>query len=243
MNPTKITIVLVTGAWHKPELYSSLTEGLKQLKYKVIAPALLSVGGSQDTFDEDVQLIRKIIEDEVTSGQDVVVLMHSYGGMVGGAAVKRLSKKEVQTGGGVVRMIYMTAFALDEGVTLMDSINNVPLPWMESANDKQWKCIDSPNIFYNDVDPAIASKITEQLLPHAKGAFESKQTYAAWKHIDSTYIICEIDNAIPKAAQQQMAFHPEGKIQTEYLKAGHSPFLSMPEETVEIIRKAIDTSR
>ncbi|KEQ94828.1 hypothetical protein AUEXF2481DRAFT_40783 [Aureobasidium subglaciale EXF-2481] len=235
----KPTIIFVTGAWHKPQLYAPLLDGLKKTRFPVVAPALPSVGGTCENFNEDVNVIRKAIADEVSQGNEVVVLMHSYGGVVGSAAAQGYSKQELRSGGGVIRMIYLTAFALDVGLSLMDGLNNNPLPWWRSPNDKQWQAVNTSQVFYNDVDPEIADPLEAQLDLQAKGVFESKQTYAAWKYIDSTYIVCEQDNAIPKQAQVHMANQPGGKFTIEYLDAGHSPFLSIPMQTVDTIRKAI----
>lgn len=233
------TVIFVTGAWHKPHLYAGLLDGLKKTSFPVVAPCLPSIGGTCDNFDDDVHIIRKAIADEVSQGHEIVMLMHSYGGMVGSAAVQGYSKQEIHRGGGVVRMIYLAAFALDVGLSLMDALHNKPLPWWQSANEKQWQATDSDRIFYNDVDAGMAQACVEQLDLQAKGSFESKQTYAAWKYIDSTYIVCSRDNAIPQEAQVAMANQPGGRFTIEYLDAGHSPFLSVPHQTIEMVRRCI----
>lgn len=237
---SKPTIIFVSGAWHKAELYAPLTNALLDKGFPVLAPTLPSVGGTCDSFDDDVSLIRGLIEQEVSAVHEVVILMHSYGGLVGSAAAQGYSKEELQKeNAGVIKMIFMTAFALDVGVSLMDALNNTPLPWFESANDKQWGATDASRIFYNDVDQQIATDLESKLDLHSKGTFLSKQNYAAWKHIDSLYIVCENDNAIPKDAQVAMASQAGGRFTIEYLAAGHSPFLSMPEQTVDVISRAI----
>lgn len=236
MYTSKPTIIFVTGAWHKPHLYTNLLSGLQKTRFPVIAPPLPSVGGTTPSFDADVDTIRAAIADEVSEGHEVIMLMHSYGGMVGSAASEGYAKDQVRNGG-VIRMIYMAAFALDEGVSLMDALHHTPLPWWVSANKQQWRAIDTQQIFYNDVDPVVAGPLEKELDLQAKGAFESKQTYAAWKHIDSTYIVCEYDLAIPMQAQLEMANQSGSKCIIVYLKAGHSPFLSMPQQTVNLIRR------
>lgn len=73
---------------------------------------------------------------------------------------------------------------------------------------------------------------------HAKGPFYDLQSYSAFKFIPSTYVVCELDKAVPAAVQEMIATQPGANMVIERLKAGHSPFLSMPEETSNIIRKA-----
>jgi hypothetical protein len=96
----------------------------------------------------------------------------------------------------------------------------------------------SNEIFYNDLSEEKANYWTSQLQYHATGAFYSPQEYSAFKFIPSTYVICELDNALPAAFQEMMATQPGADMVIEKLKASHSPFMSMPDETSNIIRKA-----
>lgn len=67
----------------------------------------------------------------------------------------------------------------------------------------------------------------------------SPQQYAAWKHIPSTYLICTIDNAISPKIQERMVAQDGAKwSEVVRLRSGHSPMVSMPEETARIIRRA-----
>ena len=67
----------------------------------------------------------------------------------------------------------------------------------------------------------------------------SKVTYAPWKHVPSTYILCDQDATMGVPPQQKLVA-PErgGKWNVVHLDAGHSPFLSMPEKVEQIIREA-----
>lgn len=247
MSIAKPTIVLVTGAWHEAHLYSPLTSALESAGYSVSAPALPSVGGVQEDFSEDVAAVREAIVSIADAGNDVVLLMHSNGGVAGSEAVKGLTRldrgSEAREKGSVIRMIYLCAFALPEKTSLMSALGGKPLPWWEDAADgKAWKATNTHEIFYNGVDKAKADEVTAQLKYHAKGVFSSKTTYAAWKHIQSTYIICEKDNAIPVEEQENMTKQGGNKFTVVRLDAGHSPFLSKLDETVTLIRKAIGES-
>lgn len=247
MSLAKPTIVLVGGAWHEPHLYSPLSSALESAGYTVSTPALPSVGGLQEDISEDVSAVREAIISTADAGNDVVVLMHSYGGVVGSEAAKGLTRldrgSEAREKGSVVRMIYLCAFAIPEKGSLMAALDGKPLPWWEATEDgKAYNAINTHEIFYNDIDKAKADELTAQLKHHAKGPFSSKVTYAAWKHIQSTYIICEKDNAIPVEAQEEMTKQGGNKFTVVRLDASHSPFLSKLDETVTLIRKAIGES-
>lgn len=244
MSIAKPTIVFVTGAWHSPELYKPLTSALESAGYTVKAPHLPSVGGEQDSFKEDVNVVREAIEASVTAGQDVVIVMHSYGGVVGSEAAEGFSRLDKPSGdrerGSVVHLVYVTAFALAEKKSLSSALGGKPLDWYEEFEGKQWKLKDSATkVLFNDVEQEKIDEVLPQLQNHAKGTFDSKVTYAAWKHIQSTYVLCELDQAIPAEVQENMATQHGNKITIEKLEAGHSPFLSKTDETVKLIRKAI----
>lgn len=239
MANSKPVIVISPGAWHRPIHYEPLSTALEAQGYEVIVPALPSVDGSMDTFAEDVHTLRSATESALNENKDVVLVMHSYGGICGSAAVKGL-EKTASTKAGVTHLVYMTAFAIPEGATLLQMCGGKPLDWWDGVNEKQW-CAKSQaqNICYNDVDPALVPSLIEQCGLQAKGCMTSPQTYAAWKHIDSTYVVCEIDNAIPVAAQEGMAAQEGNRfVSVERVHAGHSPWISKTAEVVAIVRKA-----
>ena len=62
--------------------------------------------------------------------------------------------------------------------------------------------------------------------------------YAAWKHIPSTYMVCEGDQAIKLAAQEGMIAQPGANFTVERCGSSHSPFVSMPDFTAEVVRRA-----
>lgn len=74
-------------------------------------------------------------------------------------------------------------------------------------------------------------------------AFKTPQKHAAWRTIPSTYIFCELDNAIAPAMQESMI----GGAGLDFkdvlrLKAGHSPFLSRADELAMIISNLVSKS-
>jgi pimeloyl-ACP methyl ester carboxylesterase len=69
----------------------------------------------------------------VDERKDVVVVAHSYGGVVASAAVNGLDK--IARGAankpcGVVKVVFLSAFALDKGQSLLGILGGNFLPWM-----------------------------------------------------------------------------------------------------------------
>ena len=100
-------------------------------------------------------------------------------------------------------------------------------------------------VFYNDLAAEHARDAASRLDSMAQGAWTTPPTsgYAAFKHIRSTYIKCLQDQAMPAVWQETFISQEGALFDVEQLDAGHSPFLSMPQETAEVVVRAIEKSR
>jgi pimeloyl-ACP methyl ester carboxylesterase len=136
--PTKPTIVFVPGAWHTPAIYASTMSILQTHDFPTIGVPLPSVGAAnpalKPSFDADVKAIRDCLSGLVEKeGKEVILVTHSYSGMPGTEAPVGLGKKEREKKGlrgGVVRLVYIMAFAMPEG--FVPTAGDAKFPeWME----------------------------------------------------------------------------------------------------------------
>ncbi|KAH8427553.1 alpha/beta hydrolase [Aspergillus melleus] len=90
------TLIFIPGSWHKPICYDPVIKLLQdQHDLKCIAITLPSTSGDPAaTFKDDVDVARAAIADEISHGRNVVVVAHSYGGMVGNSAIKGFAKTQ-----------------------------------------------------------------------------------------------------------------------------------------------------
>ena len=126
MAPSKPTIIFVPGAWHGPEPFSTVRASLESHGYTTIGISLPSVGAEPPvkSWDPDVDAIRsaiaKVADEE---GGDVVLAVHSYGGVPSSEAAKGFAKTEREKAGlkgGIVRLVYICATLLDIGKSMFD---------------------------------------------------------------------------------------------------------------------------
>jgi pimeloyl-ACP methyl ester carboxylesterase len=118
----KPTVVLVPGAWHAPKIYNKIIPLLESHGYKCRAILLPSIQhplnkNYEKYYAEDVAAIRDRVSKIIEEGEDVVLVLHSYGGLVGPDALPGLGKKErTEKGekGGVVRLVYINAWLVPE---------------------------------------------------------------------------------------------------------------------------------
>jgi hypothetical protein len=117
---SKPTIVMVPGAWHRPEIYTGVVEYLSQYGYPTVCLPLPSVGAEppHEDFSGDVKGIRNCVTQLVSKDENVVLVVHSGTSLPGSEALKGLGKREREgngLNGGVIRYVVMSGFAMPEG--------------------------------------------------------------------------------------------------------------------------------
>lgn len=132
-NPT---FVFALGAWMGPAFFDDTRSRLEALGFRSECPPHPSIGAEPPTkiLADDVASLRSLLAARADEGRDLIVVGHSYGGVVVSAAVEGLAKSaRAQAGkpGGIVKVVYLSAFALDKGQTLMEILGGKPLPWMK----------------------------------------------------------------------------------------------------------------
>lgn len=246
---SKPVIVFVPGAWHSPDSFHLVVGELRAAGYETKGVTLASVGASpalQD-FQPDVKAIQDVLKPLVDEGKDILLVVHSYGGVIGSEAVQGFVKSDREKDGkkgGVAHIFFCCAFALPEGVSLMDALNGKDLPWWD-FNDARDAVMPATPIetFYGDVKEP--EQYVKMLKPHSYGTFSSKVTYPGWKYVPSTYLVCEKDEAIPLHAQKGMiegAQKAGANMNVDTVAASHSPFLSIPQDVAQSIRRAAGES-
>ena len=112
-------------------------------------------------------------------------------------------------------------------------------------NPKNLVPLDPMHFFYGDVPEEMAQRAIDNLGGCPLSHVMNFPTKVAWREIPTAYIVCEDDNALTKNGQEQMidAVKAQGvQVETTYLKASHSPFLSMPADTAKAIRGFLEKS-
>lgn len=122
------------------------------------------------------------------------------------------------------------------GASLFEATGGKPAAWITVSDNDTRANVENPEpIFFNDMSPEHATDIKRHLKQHSNQAFTSRLTFAAYKAIPTTYILCTKDNAMPFAAQEAMVAQARSlgaDITTVTLEASHSPFCSMPDAVV-----------
>ena len=91
--------------------------------------------------------------------------------------------------------------------------------------------------FRDDTSADVASHWAPLLTHSDLAAFATPQKYVAWRHIPTTYVLCEQDRSIPVHAQEAMVASAQGLVKLIKMPSGHLPMLSMTDHLVKILQE------
>jgi hypothetical protein len=139
----KPVIVIIPGAWHVPAHYAHLALKLNSAGYTVDCIESSATCDEKDkatptnTWKADISIIRNAITGHTRAGRDVVVVMHSFGGMAGSEAAYGLGRNdfESEAEGAVIKLIYMASFLVQENQGRADFENDEPWPMIANVDD------------------------------------------------------------------------------------------------------------
>lgn len=103
-------------------------------------------------------------------------------------------------------------------------------------------------IFYNDVEPSAAAHAASLLLPHVLEAFLTPTQHEGCADFPVAYVVCKNDQALTVSYQREaieVCRSREGRkggreaVEVVEMETGHSPFLSVPGETRDVILRAV----
>ncbi|CAG7921131.1 unnamed protein product [Penicillium olsonii] len=235
------SVVFIPGAWHLPEGFDGVREVLSARGYQTDAVSLPSVGAEvPKNLSDDTAAARHIIEQRVEEGKQVVVVAHSYGGLVGSGAVRDLgyvSRQAAGKQGGVIMLIYMAAFVATKGSAVLDLLGGAPPPWMDFADNNYIHLSNAANaatILYNDLSPSEQEKRIAKWAPMSKAAFLEPVSHEPWLELPCMYLIAENDQALPLAAQEAMA-SMLGTNPSYRCAGSHFSYLDLPEKVADAV--------
>ena len=240
---------MVPGSFSTTAAYDKLIEQLSKHDYPVLRIELKSVGGTVPaTSIDDAAHINSTLAPLVEEGKDIVVIMHSYGGIPGTDGTKGLAKVDQAAAGkkgGVIGLVYIAALMIQQGASLASTRGETgPLPeWV--TFDGAFMSLDS-NVAVretlSDLPQEEAEKWAHIFEKHSAASFGTELEYPAYKYIPSWYILAENDKIVEPELQQRMVDRARednsNPITLVKLNSGHAPIISQTEKVVDVIRAA-----
>jgi pimeloyl-ACP methyl ester carboxylesterase len=167
-----------------------------------------------------------------------ILVGHSYGGVV---------ITEAGNHPNVAALVYIAAFAPDEGESVASMIANPPpgaaVPPILPPVDG-FVFLDRAKFaasFAADLDPAIAAFRADSQVPWGVKAFQGAVTRPAWRTKPSWYVISTDDKMIPPPAQHAMSQRAGSSVSE--VKASHALYESQPAFVASAIERASTGAR
>jgi pimeloyl-ACP methyl ester carboxylesterase len=224
-NKSIKSIVLVHGGFVDGSGWEGVYKVLTRDGYKVSI-----VQNPTNSLTEDVAVTKRVI---AAAEGDVILVGHSYGGVV---------ITEAGTDPKVAGLVYVTAFAPDQGESVGKLIANpppgAPVPPILPPVDG-YLMLDRVKFaasFAADVEPGLADFMANAQVPWGLEALNGEVTKPAWKVKPSWYLVATDDKMIPVPAQRMMANRAGAK--TADQAGSHAVYVSQPEAVAAIIKSA-----
>lgn len=247
---SNLSFVLVSGAWHTALCWDAVASLLRSAGHGAVAVALPSASANRDAdFAGDVAAVRNAItaETERGGGRDVVVVAHSFGGVVGSSAVKGLAAPAVGRGR-VVGLVLVASGFMPSGISFLDVVGGTPPPF--------WRIADGFAEFVDGIGPAELRAMFYHDLPAEEGdawvgrltkqsvktmAEGGEHVYAGWQDVPCGFLATTEDKSHPIAMQRlavQMARDAGAEVMVGEVASSHSPMLSRPQQTTDFLLRA-----
>jgi pimeloyl-ACP methyl ester carboxylesterase len=218
------------GSWE----FDPLVQILRERGWEVDALDLPSTG-STESMIQDAAAITAAID---RAGGPVVLVGHSYGGV---------PVTEAGDHPAVERIVYVAAFALDAGESVITSMGG-SLPGVWGISDAQLTLgrnrEERVDMIAADMPPGVPREASEQLAdlfrPQSLASFSDQLSRVAWRVKPTTYVLTENDGVLPPAFQESLAVRSGAEIVR--VPHGHAPFQEDPAGFAELLERVATLS-
>ena len=224
---TEKAIVLVHGGFVDGSGWEEVYYILKKDGFRVSI-----VQNPTISLADDVAVTKRVL---ATHDDPAILVGHSYGGAV---------ITEAGNDPKVAGLVYIAAFALDNGESVSSLIKDpppgAPVPPILPPVDG-YLFLDKtkfPSSFAADVDAEKAAFMADSQVPWAAEALNGTISHAAWRAKPSWYLVATEDKMIPPPAQRFMA-ERAGSTVVE-VAGSHAIYVSQPDAVAKLIKTAAE---
>jgi pimeloyl-ACP methyl ester carboxylesterase len=216
-------VVLVHGAFADGSGWKAVAEILEKDGYTV------SVAQPPETSYADDQKYTKAAIDAM--GGPVVLVGHSYGGSI---------ITEAGNNPHVAALVYIAAFALDEGescASIEQALPQASKAFKPDSNGNWW--IEQEHFaadFAADIPAAESRFMAISQVPISTDSFTHKVMNPAWKSKPTWYMVASADRSINPEQERMMAKRAHAT--TVEVNASHVAYMSHPREATNLIEEA-----
>jgi pimeloyl-ACP methyl ester carboxylesterase len=221
---TPPNIVLVHGIWADGSSWSKVIPTLQNAGHRVIAVQL-----PLTSLADDVATVKRAID---LVGGPTILVGHSYGGNV--------ITNAGYNNPNVTGLVYLAAFAPDEGQSITSFIDPATLPPGFLVIDSGGFAYINPEVFpqafAQDVNATEANTMAVVQKPGHQSLLTEPSGPPAWKQLPTWYQVSESDHIIPPDLERMFAQRMNAT--TISFDSSHASLVSHPDEIAQLILNA-----
>jgi pimeloyl-ACP methyl ester carboxylesterase len=235
MGDSMANFVLVHGAWHGGWCWNRVSDALRATGNTVYTPTLTGLGERAHLACRETGLETHIADVlgvlEMEDLTDIVLVGHSYGGVVVTAVADRAAQR-------IRHLVYLDAIVPGDGQCLFSCVSPKAKAFFEEQAGGDW-CIPvaaASAKFLGLSREEDIRWVIPKLKPHPIRTFRDAVQLRSKSTIPRTYINCIGDKPLgqPRSAQAQ------GIVDYHELQTGHDAMVIAPHKVVELLRNVAD---
>jgi pimeloyl-ACP methyl ester carboxylesterase len=225
------TFVLIHGAWHGGWCWKSVAPALRRAGHEVYAPSLTGLGERKHLASPDIDLDTHIQDVvgllEMEDLADVILLGHSYGGMVVTGAADRMLER-------ISHLVYLDAFVPESGKCLLDYVVPERAARMKEEGERTGMVTPPPMSLWGLARPQDLAFVGPREVPQPYATMSQPIKLVNQARIPRTFIYCSAP-ATGSFDQFAAKYRNAPAWRFHELKTGHDAMLLMPEAVTQIL--------
>ncbi len=224
------TFVLVHGAWHGGWCWRRVVDRLAAKGHYVVAPTLSGVGERShlppDPIDLTTQIDDVVGEIQWKDLDGIVLVGHSYGGMVITGVAERLRER-------IATIVYLDAFQPADGQSLYDMVGG------SSSSQPEHSAAPHPAAYFH-VNEKDRAWVDSKLTPHPVRCFTEKlKVTGAYQTIPRKAFIRAPLFSNPAFDRSLAACRADPTWKTETVTCGHDVMIDQPDQLTTLLEKLV----
>jgi pimeloyl-ACP methyl ester carboxylesterase len=225
------TFVVAHGAWSGGWAWKKIRPLLRAAGHEIFTPSYTGLGershlASPDiTLETHIQDVANVLFYEDLT--DVILIGHSYGGMVATGVADRVSER-------IRKVIYLDAFVPRDGQALRNLVAGSRVSQVAAETADNW--LVEPSIPPPDTSPEDLEWVTPRRVPHPRKTFEEPVSLSgAIDRLPRAYVYCL--KAQPSDNFRRFAERAQSEPgwQYEEIDASHNPHITAPHALLDIL--------
>jgi pimeloyl-ACP methyl ester carboxylesterase len=224
--------VVAHGAWSAGWAWKKMRPLMHAVDHEIWTPTYTGVGERAHLAHPDIDLdthIRDVISVlEFEELRDVVLIGHSYGGMVATGVADRAPER-------IAQVVYLDAFVPEDGKCLLDYVGEHGRKMRQAANDG-WRVPANP--MPPDTPPEDLAWAAPKRMPQPIKTIASPIRLSGQDLPPRSYIYCQ--RAAPGDPFRQFAERAQREGWPYFeLDASHNPHITMAEELAKLFDRLV----